>query len=94
MLRKLLCGRLASPVARDVPPGAVVAGNPARAKFGRYGYRRISGLLRMAGWQVNAKHVQRIWRPEGISMQPARTRSRKPPPQCATAHLAAHSYSQ
>ncbi len=30
--------------------------------FGRYGYKRITGLLQMAGWNVNAKRVQRIWR--------------------------------
>jgi len=39
--------------------------------FGRYGYKRITGLLRMAGWNVNAKHVQRIWRSEGLKV-PAR----------------------
>ena len=31
--------------------------------FGRYGYKRITGLLQMAGWQVNAKRVQRIAAP-------------------------------
>ena len=25
--------------------------------FGRYGYKRITGLLQMAGWNVNAKRV-------------------------------------
>ncbi|ACK50258.1 Integrase catalytic region [Methylocella silvestris BL2] len=30
--------------------------------YGRYGYRRITALLRHAGWVVNAKRVQRIWR--------------------------------
>ena len=47
------------------------------ARFGRYGYRRITDLLRMAGWQVNAKRVQRIWRAEGLkvpSKQPKRAR--------------------
>jgi putative transposase len=39
--------------------------------FGRYGYRRITGLLQMAGWQVNAKWVQRIWRRESLKV-PAR----------------------
>lgn len=46
-------------------------------KFGRYGYRRITDLLQMAGWQVNAKRVQRIWRAEGLkvpSKQPKRGR--------------------
>jgi transposase InsO family protein len=41
------------------------------ARFGRYGYRRITDLLRMAGWEVNAKRVQRIWRAEGLKV-PAR----------------------
>ena len=48
----------------------------ARA-FGRYGHKRITGLLQMAGWNVNAKRVQRIWRAEGLkvpSRQPKRGR--------------------
>jgi putative transposase len=40
-------------------------------KYGRYGYRRITDLLQMAGWSVNAKRVQRIWRREGLKV-PAR----------------------
>ena len=31
-------------------------------QYGRYGYRRISALLRTAGWAVNVKRVERIWR--------------------------------
>ena len=31
-------------------------------QYGRYGYRRITALLREAGWAVNAKRVERIWR--------------------------------
>lgn len=45
--------------------------------FGRYGYKRITGLLQMAGWTVNAKRVQRIWRAEGLKVpkrQPKRGR--------------------
>jgi transposase InsO family protein len=38
------------------------------ARFGRYGYRRITDLLRMAGWSVNPKRVQRIWRQEGLKV--------------------------
>ena len=30
------------------------------SEYGRYGYRRITGLLRMAGWQVGKDRVQRI----------------------------------
>lgn len=45
--------------------------------YGRYGYRRITALLRHAGWAVNAKRVQRIWRQEGLKVphkQPKRGR--------------------
>ena len=31
-------------------------------QYGRYGYRRITALLRREGWAVNAKRVERIWR--------------------------------
>ena len=36
--------------------------------YGRYGYRRITALLRREGWQVNAKWVERIWRQEGLKV--------------------------
>src|SRR5215217_1208942 len=39
--------------------------------YGRYGYRKISALLRDAGWLVNDKRVERIWRREGLKV-PAR----------------------
>ena len=46
-------------------------------RFGRYGYRRITALLRHEGWKVNHKRVQRIWRKEGLKVpqqQPKRGR--------------------
>lgn len=46
-------------------------------RYGRYGYRRITALLRAAGWAVNRKRVQRIWRCEGLKVpqrQPRRGR--------------------
>jgi len=46
-------------------------------KYGRYGYRRITALLRNEGWHVNHKRVERIWRQEGLrvpSRQPKRGR--------------------
>jgi putative transposase len=30
--------------------------------YGRYGYRRITALLHAAGWVMNHKRVERIWR--------------------------------
>lgn len=47
------------------------------SKYGRYGYRRITALLRAEGWRVNAKRVERIWRREGLKVprrQPKRGR--------------------
>jgi hypothetical protein len=35
---------------------------------GRYGYRKITALLRAVGWAVNAKRVERIWRREGLKV--------------------------
>ena len=40
-------------------------------QYGRYGYRRVAALLRDAGWQVNDKRVERLWRREGLKV-PAR----------------------
>jgi putative transposase len=45
--------------------------------YGRYGYRRVAALLRGAGWTVNPKRVERIWRQEGLKVpqkQPKRGR--------------------
>ena len=47
------------------------------SEYGRYGYRRITALLKTQGWHVNAKRVQRIWRREGLRVpqtQPKRAR--------------------
>ena len=46
-------------------------------RFGRYGYRRVTSLLREEGWQVNHKRVERLWREEGLRVpakQPKRGR--------------------
>jgi putative transposase len=46
-------------------------------QYGRYGYRRITAMLREEEWQVNHKRVERIWRQEGLKVpkkQPKRRR--------------------
>ena len=46
-------------------------------RYGRYGYRRITAMLRTEGWIVNHKWVERIWRREGLKVprkQPKRGR--------------------
>jgi len=46
-------------------------------EYGRYGYRMITGLLKLTGWDINHKRVERIWRREGLKVpqkQPKRRR--------------------
>ena len=47
------------------------------SEYGRYGYRRITALLRQRGWRVHHKRVERLWRREGLKVprkQPKRRR--------------------
>ena len=47
------------------------------SEYGRYGYRRITALLRDRGWHVGKDRVQRIWRREGLKVpQKQRPRGR------------------
>lgn len=43
----------------DILTQAIIA---LAERFGRYGYRRITELLKADGWSVSAKRVYRIWR--------------------------------
>ena len=50
-------------------------------QYGRYGYRRVTALLRAKGWACNRKRVERIWRREGLKVparQPKRGRLYNP----------------
>lgn len=67
-----------TPQGRD-DEAALTADIVALARqYGRYGYRKIAELLRVwAGWVVNDKRVERIWRQEGLKVpakQPRRGR--------------------
>ena len=47
------------------------------SQYGRFGYRRITALLKTAGWKVGKDRVQRIWRREGLKVpQKQRPRGR------------------
>ena len=35
-------------------------------QYGRYGYKKVTALLKVEGWPVNHKRVERIWRQEGL----------------------------
>ena len=50
------------PRGRDDEDGLVADMIELALRYGRYGYRRIAALLRDAGWQVNDKWVERLWR--------------------------------
>ena len=48
-----------------------------RARYGRYGYRRITALANQEGWKANHKRVECTWRREGLKVpkkQPKRGR--------------------
>lgn len=45
------------------------------SEYGRYGYRRVTGLLVAEGFRVNHKRVARLWREEGLKV-PQRQRKR------------------
>ena len=58
----------------DALTGAIIE---LATTYGRYGYRMTWGLLRLDGWPVNHKRVERIWRREGLKVprrQPKRGR--------------------
>jgi len=64
-------------VARDDEVALTAAIVALASEYGRYGYRRITALLRAQGWDVNVKRVWRIWRREGLKVptkQPKRGR--------------------
>ena len=65
------------PVRRDDEDALTTGIVRLASCYGRYGYRRITVLLRREGWKVNHKRVERIWRQEGLRVpakQPKRGR--------------------
>ena len=49
-------------------------------RHSRYGYRRITALLRREGFRVNKKRVYRIWKSEGLSLPLRRPKRRRTGP--------------
>jgi putative transposase len=45
--------------------------------YGRYGYRRVTALLRYEGWAVNHKRVDRLWRQEGLKVPPKQPKRKR-----------------
>jgi putative transposase len=46
-------------------------------EYRRYGYRRVTALLRTGGWGVNHKRVERIWRQEGLKVPQKQQKRRR-----------------
>jgi len=42
----------------------------------RYGYRRLTVLLKREGWEVNAKRIYRLYTEEGLIVRTQRRRER------------------
>jgi len=68
--------RRASKVAED-EPRLVAQILDFATHYGRYGYRRVAELLRRAGWKVNHKRVERIWRIEGLKVPSRQPKKRR-----------------
>lgn len=66
-----------TPKVPDDEPRLVERVTELAVQYGRYGYRRITELLRREGWRVNHKRIERLWRREGLKVpqkQPKRRR--------------------
>jgi transposase InsO family protein len=46
-------------------------------RYGRYGYRRITALLKEEGWQVNHKKIECIWKREGLKVPQKQPKGRR-----------------
>lgn len=57
-----------APILRRDEDGLTRAIITLAGQYGRYGYRRITALLREAGWKVGKDRVQRIWRRKGLKV--------------------------
>ena len=60
------------------------------SEHGRYGYRRITALLRREGKEINAKRVHRVWKSEGLSLPQRRPRRRQYGPKGEVLRKAEH----
>ena len=47
-------------------------------QYGGYGYRRIAALLRDAGWHVNDKQIERLWKRAGLKVPSKATQEGTP----------------
>lgn len=65
------------PVSRDFQKKLEARVVNVAEEYGRYGYRQVTGLLNMEGWDVGKDRVFSIWQREGLKVpqkQPKRAR--------------------
>ena len=62
------------PAVPDDEPKLVERMVELATQYGRYGYRRVTALLRAEGFRVNHKRVERLWRREGLKVPQKRPR--------------------
>jgi transposase InsO family protein len=55
----------------------VVAMHQLVRRHPRYGYRRITDLLRADGWRVNRKRIYRLWRQQGLKVPKKQHKKRR-----------------
>ena len=60
-----------TPAIPDDEPRLVARMVELASEYGRYGYRRVTALLRAEGLAVDHKRIERLWRREGLKV-PAR----------------------
>jgi len=65
------------PKVREDEPRLVQEMIELATQYGRYGYRRITALLRRQGWLVNHKRVERLWRREGLKVPSKHAKRRR-----------------
>jgi transposase InsO family protein len=51
--------------------------NELARRHPRYGYRRVTSLIRDTGWRVNLKRVHRLWKREGLKVSRRRRKRRR-----------------
>lgn len=80
------CRVVGQPRSTQRRPAPVLGDRPLRARLHeiararpRAGYRTAHALLVREGWYVNRKKVLRLWREEGLKVQPRHRKRRRPP---------------
>ena len=65
------------PLRRDDEDDLVSKINYLACNYGRYGYRRITAVLRNQGYNINHKRVERIWREQGLKVPQKQPKKRR-----------------